>query len=79
MAEDMSERRALLDLLRAAVRDGRAPEPAIRGALAGVDDPVLMRKAGTVLAGLPPDTAGLPTMRIEIGRASCRERVCELV
>ena len=62
----MSERRALLDLLRAAVRDGRAPEPAIRGALAGVDDPVLMRKAGTVLAGLPPDTTGLPTMRIAV-------------
>lgn len=48
----MTEPGVLLDNLRAAVADGRAPDVVDRDALSRVDDPLVLRKAGKILAKL---------------------------
>jgi len=53
----------LLAEVRAAVADGRTPGPLTRAALATTDDPMLMRRAGRVLAGLAPPADGPDDLR----------------
>lgn len=48
---------ALLESLRAAVAEGRMPDPRARTELLGTTDPALVRRAGRVLAALGPDAA----------------------
>jgi len=60
----MTETGVLLDNLRAAVADGRAPGVTDRDALSRVKDPLVLRKAGKILAKL--DTADLPPVRVAV-------------
>jgi FkbH-like protein len=66
----LSAGQALLDELRSAVSDRREPGPAARHALAGMADPVVMRKAGRLLARLEPRGESLPRVRVAIA-ATC--------
>jgi FkbH-like protein len=56
----------LLDTLREAVRDGRAPDAEARAALAQVTDPAVLRRAGKTLAGLGSDVPGLRPFRVAV-------------
>ncbi|MEV6907366.1 HAD-IIIC family phosphatase [Amycolatopsis sp. NPDC051071] len=50
----MNDFTELLDGLRAAVAARSAPSPGLRQRLAGLDDPATVRRAGRILAELPP-------------------------
>lgn len=54
----MSDARELLDALRSAVDDGRAPAPAVRLALVETADPAVVRRAGRMLARLSTNDPG---------------------
>lgn len=56
----------LLDMVRGPVADGHSPGPAVRLALSGTADPVLLRRIGGVLADLPSNTPGLRSVRIAV-------------
>lgn len=56
----------LLDALREAVSDGRAPGPAERLALAVTEDPAVVRRAGSLLTRLAPGTGGLRPVRVAL-------------
>jgi len=56
----------LLESLRAAVRERRAPDPAVRHALAEIEEPATVRAAGRILAGLPADGPALPPVRVTV-------------
>ncbi|MFJ7944796.1 HAD-IIIC family phosphatase [Streptomyces sp. NPDC096354] len=58
--------KSLLDALREAVSEGRAPGTAERLTLAVTEDPAVVRRAGTLLKGLAPDTAGLRPVRVAL-------------
>ncbi len=67
----MSAAKTLLEGLRSAVSERRAPDPWMRRALAECADPGLMRRAGLILADLAPlDASSLPTVRVAIS-ATC--------
>src|SRR5260370_34357000 len=67
----MSAAKRLLEGLRPAVSERRAPDPWMRRALAECADPGLMRRAGLILADLAPlDASSLPTVRVAIS-ATC--------
>ncbi|ROP36616.1 HAD-IIIC family phosphatase [Saccharothrix texasensis] len=61
----MSDRPDLLESLRAAVAEGRAPSPADLTRLALVTDPMVLRKAGKLLARLE-DVEGLRPLRVAV-------------
>lgn len=63
---DMVESRELLDGLRTAVADNRAPTPTVRAALATREDPSVLRRAGKVLAGLRPTDGDLRPVRVAV-------------
>jgi FkbH-like protein len=56
----------LLASLRAAVAESRPPEPGVRHALAEVDDPATVRRAGRILADAAPDGLTLRPARIAV-------------
>lgn len=62
----MTDSPTLLDHLRDAVRRGAPPGPRERAALVDTADPAVLRRAGTILAGLPEDTAGLRPVRLAV-------------
>ncbi|TQM85451.1 D-glyceryl-ACP synthase [Saccharothrix saharensis] len=61
----MSDRPDLVESLRAAVSEGRAPEPADLTRLARVSDPLVLRKAGKLLARLE-EAEGLRPLRVSL-------------
>jgi FkbH-like protein len=65
-AERETGEASLLAALRAAVAAGSAPGPELRHALAQVDDPVLLRRIGRLLADLPAAGGELRPIRVTI-------------
>lgn len=62
----MTTSNTLLDAVRAALDEHRAPAAEIRVALAQLADPGLARKLGRLLAGLGPEDAGLPPVSVAV-------------
>lgn len=56
----------LIDALRGAVSAGHAPPADVRLALAGTDDPALLRKAGRALAALADPAGELRPVRVSV-------------
>lgn len=62
----MTEIGAVLDALRVAVDEGRAPGVDVRRDLAGIHDPTALRTAGRLLAGLATDGGELRRVRVAV-------------
>jgi FkbH-like protein len=62
----MNDLTELLGSLRAAVADRAAPAPGLRQRLAEVEDPATVRRAGRILADLPPDGPDLRPVRVAV-------------
>src|ERR1700712_4646260 len=60
------EDKELIDALRVAVKENTAPGPELRAALARIDDPAVLRRAGKALSGLSTDDDGLRPVRVAV-------------
>ncbi|MBA2890250.1 HAD-IIIC family phosphatase [Nonomuraea soli] len=56
----------LIEAVRSAVAGGRAPDPAVRLALAVERDPTLLRRVGAALRSLDPEASGLRAVRLSV-------------
>jgi len=56
----------LINALRDAVKENTAPGPELRAALAKIDDPAVLRRAGKALSGLSVDDSELRPVRVAV-------------